>query len=188
MRNKMNLGLLLAAGVGMIIAGIALMWPGETTDSRFSALTFGEVSAQDFAASSYEIMPEMLSVIYRAFAQTGEAEIYDTLAQVSADDALETLYLERVGAMVGGGLSEADQELHAMELEGLSARQNGTAFEMNVKWRVVGTVGHATHLHVRGNTYAADMTVEPVDGAWRMTRFGLTDVDRTDAGVVVAGE
>lgn len=51
--------------------------------------------------------------------------------------------------------------------------------------RVVGTVDHATHLPVRGNTYAVDLTIEPVDGAWRMTTFDLTDVDRTDRGTMV---
>lgn len=75
-----------------------------------------------------------------------------------------------------------------MELAGLSSRQDGTTFRMNVTWRVVGTVGHATHMHVRGNTYAADLTIAPVAGAWRMTSFDLTDVDRTDAGILVAAE
>jgi hypothetical protein len=90
--------------------------------------------------------------------------------------------------MQGGGLDEADQELHSMELAGLSSRRSGDGFRMTVSWRVVGTVGHATHLHVRGNTYAADLTVEPVDEGWRMTSFDLTDVDRSDAGLLVAAE
>jgi hypothetical protein len=130
----------------------------------------------------------MMAVIYRAFAETQEEQIYDSLAQVSAGEALETLYLERVGAMQGGGLDEADQELHSMELAGLSSRRSGDGFRMTVSWRVVGTVGHATHLHVRGNTYAADLTVEPVDEGWRITSFDLTDVDRSDAGLLVAAE
>ena len=188
MRNRMKLGGLLAGAACLVFLAIFLLRPSAQTDQTFSAPEFGELSAQGFADASYQIMPEMLAVIYRAFAETREEQIYDSLAEVSANEALETLYLERVGAMNGGGLDEADQELHAMELEGLSAQRKGNSFQMNVKWRVVGTVGHATHLHVRGNTYAADMVVEPVDGAWRMTRFDLTDVDRTDAGIVEAAE
>ncbi|MDP5085643.1 MAG: hypothetical protein NWQ23_09500 [Yoonia sp.] len=186
MAKKLGLGG--AAVAGMVLLLFLLLRPAEQVDSSFAALEFGEISATEFRDASFQIVPEMLAVIYRAFAETEEEQIYDSLAQVSADEALETLYLERVGAMVGGGLDEADQELHAMELAGLSSRQEGTTFNMNVTWRVVGTVGHATHLHVRGNTYAANLTIAPVDGAWRMTRFELTDVDRTDAGVLVAAE
>ncbi|KIN75002.1 hypothetical protein Z945_2900 [Sulfitobacter noctilucae] len=146
------------------------------------------MTAHELSSKSYQVVPEMLSVVYLAFGETNEVVIYDKLAEVSAEDALETLYLERVGAMVGGGLDEADQTLHAMELTSLSSWQSGNTVTMDVKWHVVGTVGHATHLHVRGNTYSANLTVEPVGGAWRMTAFVLTDVDRSDAGTMVAAE
>lgn len=53
---------------------------------------------------------------------------------------------------------------------------------------MLGTVGYSEHLHVRGNAYSAELTIEPVDGAWRITAFELTDVDRTDAGTTVAAE
>jgi hypothetical protein len=71
-----------------------------------------------------------------------------------------------------------------MELIALSSRPGRDAVEMAARWRVLGTVGHAEHLHVRGNAYAADLTLEPVDGAWRLTGFALTDVDRTGAGTL----
>lgn len=177
-----------AAGLVACLAFVFFMRPGGATGDAYTALDFGAVTPAEFRDVSYQILPEMLAVVYRAFAETDEAQIYDSLAEVSADEALEALYLERVGAMVGGGLDAADQELHAMELEGLTSRQNGEVFDLNVTWRVVGTVGHATHLHVRGNTYSANMVIEPVAGAWRMTSFDLTDVDRTDAGEMVAAE
>jgi hypothetical protein len=71
-----------------------------------------------------------------------------------------------------------------MELLGLTSATEGDAVRMDAKWRVLGTVGHAEHMHVRGNTYSAELVIEPVDGVWRMTGFTLTDVDRTDAGVM----
>ncbi|KAA0916359.1 hypothetical protein FLO80_09635 [Aquicoccus porphyridii] len=184
----MTTGLLVAGGLAVLAVVVTFAHPKATGDQGFAALEFGELSAEEFSNTSYEILPEMLAVIYRAFSETEEEQIYDSLAQVSADEALETLYLERMGAMVGGGLDEGNQELHAMELEGLASHRTGTTFKMNATWRVVGTVGHATHLHVRGNTYAADLTVEPVGGKWRMTSFDLTDVDRSDAGTMVVAE
>jgi len=178
---------LCVAAVLAIAAGAAVFSRGGA-DEKFATAGAGALSAEEFSNESYTIIPEMLAVIYRAFAETEERQIYDSLAEVSANEALETLYLERVGAMAGGGLDEADQQLHAMELVGLSSRRAGDTLEMNVSWRVVGTVGHATHMHVRGNTYAADLRIEPVEGAWRISDFKLKDVDRSDAGVMVASE
>lgn len=186
--DQLKLGALIVGGLAVVALVIFMLQRGADPEQPYAALEFGEISAEEFRDASFQIVPEMLAVIYRAFAETEEEQIYDSLAEVSAGEALETLYLERVGAMVGGGLDEADQELHAMELAGLSSRREGTTFNMNVTWRVVGTVGHATHMHIRGNTYAADLTIAPVGGAWRMTSFDLTDVDRTDAGVMVAAE
>lgn len=149
---------------------------------------FGKMNANQLSRDAYQVAPEMLAVIYRAFGETEEGAIYDSLAEVAAGPALEALYLERLGSMVGGGLDQSDQQLHAMELINLSSRGSGTKVRWDAEWRVVGTVGHATHLHVRGNTYAADLTLEPVDGAWRMIAFELTDVDRSDAGTLVAAQ
>ncbi|MDF1727814.1 MAG: hypothetical protein P1U53_08695 [Sulfitobacter sp.] len=185
---RKTIPIVLCVAVVLAVASGVFFAVREGGDQRFAVAGGGELSAEEFSDKSFLLVPDMLAVIYRAFAETEESQIYDSLAEVSADAALETLYLERVGAMAGGGLETADQELHAMELEALSSRRTGNSLRMNVSWRVVGTVGHATHLHVRGNTYAADMVLEPVEGAWRITDFDLTDVDRSDAGVMVASE
>ena len=153
---------------------------------RYATPGFRPMNAGKFSEDSYRIAPVILGVVYRAFGETDEGAIYDSLAEVAAGPALEALYLERLGAMVGGGLDQSDQQIHEMELIKLTSRGSGTVVRWDAKWRVVGTVGHATHLHVRGNTYAANLTFEPVDGAWRMTAFELTDVDRSDAGTLVA--
>lgn len=91
--------------------------------------------------------------------------------------------------MVGGGLDpseEADQQIQTMQMLRIDQQRDDETFTWTARWRVVGTVGHATHMHVRGNIYAAILTMEPVDGAWRMTQFELTDVDRSEAGDIVA--
>lgn len=168
---------------------VTVLRPGAL--HSFSAADLGTFTADEVSRQSYRIAPEMLAVVYRAFAETEESAIYDSLAEVAAGDALESLYLERLGAMVGGGLdqsSQSEQKIHSMELIRLSSLRDGTTLQWDAKWRVVGTVGHATHLHVRGNTYAATLTIEPVDDAWRMTAFDLTDVDRSEAGTMVAAK
>lgn len=170
----------LAAVVAVVAAAVVSFYGlGGSTSAR--AMTFGQMTADDLGTQRFRIAPTVLSVIYKAFGETEEAKIYDGLAEVATGPALEQLYLERVGAMAGGGL-EPDQTLHGMEFLGLDVRSEGDIVTMDAKWRVLGTVGHAEHMHVRGNVYSAALVLEPVEGAWKLTGFELKDVDRTDAG------
>ncbi|MEM6896931.1 MAG: hypothetical protein AAF576_06095, partial [Pseudomonadota bacterium] len=140
-------------------------------------LTIGE--AQD---DFWRLTPALLLVVYEAFGETQEDAIYDTLAGVTYGDALEYLYLERVGSMAGGGLDEGDQTIHEIKLLSTQVSREDAALRIDASWQVIGTVGHAEHLHVRGNTYSADLTVAPIEGAWRITDFELLDVNRDAAG------
>jgi hypothetical protein len=180
-------GLVAFALFGAAVLAVTLWRPD--TQRPYPAADLGAFTADEIARDSFRVAPELLAVVYRAFGETEEAAIYDGLARVAAGKALEALYLERLGAMVGGGLDQSetsDQEIHAMELIRLDSVRSGTTLQWTAKWRVVGTVGHAEHMHVRGNTYSAVLTIEPVEGAWRMTAFDLTDVDRSEAGTMVA--
>lgn len=163
------------------VAGVAVIFyaPGAPTSAR--VLNFGQLTVAEMKTQRFRVAPMMLSVVYKAFGETEEAKIYDGLAQVATGPALEQLYLERVGSMAGGGL-EPDQTLHGMEFLGLQAQTDGDAVTMDARWRVLGTVGHAEHMHVRGNVYSAALVFEPVEDAWKITGFELKDVDRTEAG------
>lgn len=181
----------LAAGLGALGLGAVLLGTGPREPERFAAAGLGLLTADEVAEQFYLVAPEMLTQVYLAFNETDEAAIYDSLAEVAAGEALEALYLERVGAMAENGLDpsqEADQQIHTMEMLNIRTWRDDQDFTWDARWRVVGTVGHATHMHVRGNIYAAVLNVGPVDGAWRITEFELTDVDRSDAGQIVEGE
>ena len=45
-------------------------------------------------------------------------------------------------------------------------------------WLVEGTVEHWGHVHTRVNRYAADLSVRPVAGAWKITGLDVTDQER----------
>ncbi len=173
------LGLAAAAIIAILTLSTGLF--PQSGPKSATAMSFGEMTAAEVGGEGYRVTPALLSEVYKAFGETEESQIYDGLAKVAAGSALEQLYLERLGAMAGGGL-EPDQTIHEMELLSLSARSQGDAVTLDARWRVLGTVGHAEHMHVRGNAYAAELTLEPVEGAWRLTAFRLKDVDRTDAG------
>lgn len=182
--NRLSLLSSLAV-LGAIAIGAFVMMPVRDSISETDAFTapgLDPMTVDQARTEFWRLTPALLLVVYDAFSQTEEDAIYDTLASVTSGDALEYLYLERVGAMAGGGLEEADQTIHEIKLLGTQVYRSGESLAIDASWQVVGTVGHAEHLHVRGNTYSADLSVSPVDGAWRITDFELLDVNRDDAG------
>ena len=176
------------AGLGGLVAvGIAAMLLLPPKDSvsltdQFAVPGHDPMTVVQARDEFWRLTPALLLVVYDAFGQTQEDAIYDTLARVTDGTALEYLYLERVGEMAGGGLEEADQTIHEIKLLNTQVAQDGATLAIDASWQVIGTVGHAEHLHVRGNTYRADLAVAPVDGAWRITDFELLEVSRDAAG------
>ncbi|MEO0496066.1 MAG: hypothetical protein AAF141_01675 [Pseudomonadota bacterium] len=171
---------LCAAGAAALLLPTAQS--GVQEDLAFTVPNTEPMTPQQAQKEFYRLAPALLLEVYDAFGKTEEAEIYDTLATVTHGNALEYLYLERVGAMAGDGLDEADQTLHEIKLLSSSAQSDGEKLSIDASWQVIGTVGHAEHIHVRGNTYSADLSVAPIDGAWRITDFELMEVNRDDAG------
>lgn len=173
------------AVLGAAAVGAFLMMPMRDAVSEtdeFAAPGLDPMTIEEARTEFWRLTPALLLVVYDAFGQTQEDAIYDTLASVTHGDALEYLYLERVGAMAGGGLEEADQTIHEIKLLNTRVARDGAALAIDASWQVIGTVGHAEHLHVRGNTYSADLLVSPVEGAWRITDFELLEVNRDAAG------
>jgi len=173
------------AVLGAVAVSALVLMPAQNKVSEtetFSAPGLDPMTIETARAEFWRLTPALLLVVYDAFDLTEEDAIYDTLANVTHGDALEYLYLERVGAMAGGGLEEADQTIHEIKLLNTRVTRDGGALAIDASWQVIGTVGHAEHLHVRGNTYSADLSVSPIDGAWRITDFALLEVNRDTAG------
>ncbi len=42
-------------------------------------------------------------------------------------------------------------------------------------WNVAGSVGHWGHVHGRTNQYRADLSIEPVSGAWKLVALDLIE-------------
>jgi hypothetical protein len=45
----------------------------------------------------------------------------------------------------------------------------------------MGSVGHWGHTHIRKNQYEANITVEPIDSAWKITNLELIEEKRIDS-------
>jgi hypothetical protein len=124
-----------------------------------------------------------LRQVYAAFELNEPEAIYDALALATAPQVLEQLYLQKQ-ATLQSGLDPASQTLHSIELRSLDYAWLPNSYNLvfDVRWAVIGLVGHGVHQHIRGNVYSARITMAPWQGQWRMVDFALKDVDRSDAG------
>ncbi|MEL6819148.1 MAG: hypothetical protein AAFR27_15125 [Pseudomonadota bacterium] len=178
-----KIAVIVVAGlIGFVTLLFVMRGEGASDTTAYAAPGLEPLTVENAKNEFWRLTPALLLVVYEAFGQTQEEVIYDTLASVTHGNALEYLYLERVGAMAGGGLEEADQTIHEIKLLNTKVARQAASLKIDASWQVIGTVGHAEHMHVRGNTYSADLTVEPVEGAWRITDFALLDVSRNGAG------
>ena len=61
-------------------------------------------------------------------------------------------------------------------------RLDGSPLEYALRgqWTAMGTVGHWGHVHTRQNLYDAIVTIEAIDGAWKITDLEVIEVNRID--------
>jgi hypothetical protein len=153
---------------------------------RRAALAAAGVVA--FAASSgtrlsderaSDLVGGLLHNVYRAFDFRDEERIYDTLAKSAAGNLLEQIYLETRRGLELQSQGGARAKVKEVTLEGIESEPaEGGAFSARATWQVGGSVGHWGHVHQRRNRYRADLTVAPVDGAWRLTRVEILEEER----------
>lgn len=129
------------------------------------------------------VLIELLTRIYGAFGETDEFAIYDGLATAVDSDLLTELYLQRRAAQAGqpedpeGGVAKIVDL--ALDQHEVTARA-GPDYRIAATWTVTGVIGHEDHRHERVNTYAAELTLGPAEGEWRITRFDLDQVERQE--------
>ncbi len=184
----------IAFGVGAALlalaAAAAVLWlgPADREGGGVVARTspaLATLSPAEARLRAGDLTIWALERVYRAFEEEDEGKIYDALAEATAGQALEALYLQRRAALMDRGLEKTGQQVHELELLSTSVNREDDRLLVSARWRVLGLVGHQQHRHVRGNAYAADLQFDRVDGRWRITVFALREVDRTDAGLVV---
>ena len=60
----------------------------------------------------------------------------------------------------------------------VEADAEGRGFVARSTWNVTASVGHWGHIHQRRNKYVADLTVEPVEGVWKVTGMELLEEEQ----------
>jgi hypothetical protein len=142
------------------------------------ALAAGSKSIR--ADDSARISEALLQNIYKSFDFRDEEQIYDMLSRTAAGSLLTDIYLETRRSLElenQGGARVKVKEVEVVSSDP-SPLDEGVGFTTLLTWNVSGSVGHWGHLHTRRNQYEARLTVQEIDGAWRITGVQLLQETR----------
>ncbi|UCG73967.1 MAG: hypothetical protein JSV45_06220 [Chromatiales bacterium] len=155
------------AGIGILTGvGIAVTMGGWWLGAQ--------VRLKDDATRS--VITGVLTNVYRAFDFRAESDVYDVLERSVDGELLRDVYLEmRRGLVLAsqGGASARVKDVELVELEAEPAEDQG--IQARATWQVRAAVGHWGHIHERRNEYQADLTLQPIDGAWKLVDVEILD-------------
>jgi len=190
LRGTMYVSWLGLAVLGLLVIrdGVAAA-RGRATWQRLAVATavLAAVAGGSFAATrsarisddrAEEIVSALLHNVYRAFDYRDEEPIYDTLAHSVSGDLLTSTYLETRRGLELASQGGARAKVKDIEMLDVAAEREGAGFRARSTWNVAASVGHWGHIHQRRNQYVAELTVEPVDGVWKITRMELIQEER----------
>jgi hypothetical protein len=157
--------------------GAAILFLAATALAVWSMKTWNDVRMDDTRLQ--ELAGGLLHNIYRAFDYRDEEQIYDVLAKSVTGNLLNDVYLE-----TRNGLELANQggaQVKVKNIDMLEARQigeNDDGLLVEARWNVAGSVGHWGHIHQRSNAYHARLTLQGIDGAWKLTGLDILEEER----------
>jgi hypothetical protein len=105
------------------------------------------------------------------------------LATSVTGSLLEDIYLQNRKSLVvtqAGGARAKVKEVEILNVDVKRIDDRLLRWLFHAQWTAMGTVGHWGHIHTRKNHYDAKITVEPQDGAWRITDLELLEEKRVD--------
>jgi hypothetical protein len=167
-RRPLGLGALL-----LVVAAVA--WPLVAID-----LPTGGVGADPDNEQSRVLVENLLRNIYRAFDFRDEEVVYDKLAITVAGDLLTDIYLQNRRSFAVAQAGGAQAKVQAIAIESVQPSRAGRGYCFDTTWTAGGSVGHWGHVHMRTNRYQALVTIEPENGAWKITGMEVLDETRLD--------
>ena len=178
-KNAGSISLYIGLAV-VLIAGSVVLYPLYKVAIAKPAALAPQITEKDAVA----VLNHLLKNIYRSFDFREEDDVYDRLATSASGDLLAEIYLQNRKSLVvtqaGGARARVKKiEILDVSFSHLDARPLGLLFQ--ARWTATGSVGHWGHIHIRKNQYEANITVEPMDGAWKITDLELLEEKRIDS-------
>ena len=140
---------------------------------------------------SRALLQTLLKNAYRAFDFREEEDVYNKLALTVNGDLLADLYLQNRKSFAIKKAGGAQAKIKKVDIQQAQARRLGSGalgYAITGRWTALGTVGHWGHIHTRQNLYDAVVTVEAIDGRWKITDLELLEERRIDPGAPVPTE
>ena len=179
-RRKQGKGIRLQIGFAVLfVAGCVLLYPFFRVPVARPAVLAPKITNDKAVA----LLDNLLKNVYRAFDFREENDVYDRLATSVHGDLLTDIYLQNRKSMVvtqAGGAQGKVKEVDILDVSVKQMDDRPLALAFRSKWTAMGSVGHWGHIHTRKNQYEANITVEPVDGVWKITDLELLEEKRID--------
>ena len=173
-----SLGLHIGLAV-LLIAGSVLLYPFLKVAVAKPAVLAPKMTDE----TAVTVLNSLLKNIYRSFDFREEEDVYDRLATSVQGNLLSEIYLQNRKSMVvtqAGGARARVKKVEILDVNVNNLDNNPLGLLFHAKWTAMGSVGHWGHIHTRKNQYEANITVEPVDGAWKITGLELLEEMRID--------
>ena len=164
----------LVLGIGVLIA-----LPYARVEFDRPAALAGTLDTEQSSA----LVETLLKNVYRAFDFREEDDVYDKLALTVSGDLLADIYLQSrqsFAVQQAGGAQAKVQEVAIQEAVATRRDDGGLGYDVRAKWTAMGTVGHWGHTHIRQNLYDALLTIEAVDGSWKIKAMEVLEESRID--------
>jgi hypothetical protein len=177
-RNAEPIRLFLGLAV-LFIAASALLYPVLKLAVAKPA-SLAPMMSEDKAVT---VLNSLLKNIYRSFDFREEEDVYDRLATSVQGKLLSEIYLQNRKSMVvsqAGGAQARVKEVEILDVD-VDQLDSRLGLLFHASWTAMGSVGHWGHIHIRKNQYEANITVEPVEGAWKITDLELLEERRIDS-------
>ena len=178
-KNAGSIGLPIGLAA-LLIAGSFLLYPFSKVAVAKPAVMAPKMTDKDAVG----VLNSLLKNIYRSFDFREEEDVYDRLATSVSGNLLSEIYLQNRKSMVvtqAGGARARVKEIEILDVNVNQLDDHPLGLLFQARWTAMGTVGHWGHIHIRKNQYEADITVEPVDGAWKITGLELLEEKRIDS-------
>ena len=161
----------------LLVVGIFLLFP--VTKIHIGVARANQITEEDANA----ILHSLLKNVYRAFDFREESDVYDKLAVSVSGDLLSDIYLQQRKSFAVEQAGGAQAKVKNIAVEKVEVAESGeidNALEFKAVWTAAGTVGHWGHIHTRQNRYDAILTLNVVDGSWKIINIELLEEKRID--------
>ena len=178
-KNDGSIGVHMGLAV-VLIAGSVVLYPFFKVAVAKPVVLAPQMTDGDAVA----VLNSLLKNIYRSFDFREEEDVYDRLATSVSGDLLSEIYLQNRKSLVvtqAGGVRARVKAVEILEVDVNQLDDHPLGRLFHARWTATGTVGHWGHIHMRKNQYEANISVEPVSGAWKITGLELLEEKRIDS-------